>query len=87
MLVAFRSYIANRGLVLLDKKNLRVPIQILYLTQSFFSRDLFWFWSLGYPGVRSGGWVGGVILVLRIFPELLGRPVQNLVEIGLVVRT
>jgi len=32
------------------------------------------------------GQVGGIILVLRTFPELVGRSVQNLVEIGLVVR-
>jgi len=32
------------------------------------------------PGSR--GWVCGVMLVLRTFPELLGRSVQNLVEIG-----
>jgi len=38
----------------------------------------------GTPG--SGGWVGGVMLVLRTFPELVGRFVQNLVEIGLAVR-
>jgi len=30
----------------------------------------------------SRGWVGGVMLVLRTFPELVGRSVQNLVEIG-----
>jgi len=34
----------------------------------------------GTPGPR--GWVGGVILVLRIFPELVWRSAQNLVEIG-----
>jgi len=34
----------------------------------------------GIPG--SGGQVGGVMLVLRTFPELVGRSVQNLVEIG-----
>jgi len=38
----------------------------------------------GTPGSR--GWVGGVKLVLRTFPELVGRSVQNLVEIGLAVR-
>jgi len=27
----------------------------------------------------SRGWVGGVMLVLRTFPELVGRSVQNLV--------
>jgi len=34
----------------------------------------------GTPGSR--GRVGGVMLVLRTFPELVGRSVQNLVEIG-----
>jgi len=39
----------------------------------------------GTPASRGG--VGRVILVLRTFPELVGRSVQNLVEIGLAVRT
>jgi len=34
----------------------------------------------------SGGWVGGVMRVLRTFTELVGRSVQNLVEIGPAVR-
>jgi len=35
---------------------------------------------------ESGGWVGGVMLMLRTFPELLWlRSVQNLVEIGMAV--
>jgi len=34
---------------------------------------------------RSRGQVGRVMLVLRTFPELAGRSVQNLVEIGLAV--
>jgi len=34
----------------------------------------------------SRGWVGGVMLVLGTFPELVARPVQNLVEIGPAVR-
>jgi len=34
----------------------------------------------------SKGWVGRVMLVLRTFPELVGRSVQNLVEIGPAVR-
>jgi len=38
----------------------------------------------GAQGFR--GWVGGVMLVLGTFPELVGRSVQNLVEIGLAVR-
>jgi len=36
------------------------------------------------PGSR--GQVGGVLLVLRTFPELAGRSVQNLVQIGTAVR-
>jgi len=38
----------------------------------------------GTPGSR--GRVGGVMLVLRTFPELVGRSVQNLVEIGPAVQ-
>jgi len=38
----------------------------------------------GIPGPR--GQVGRVRLVLRTFPELVGRSVQNLVEIGPAVR-
>jgi len=38
----------------------------------------------GSPGAR--GQVVGVMLVLRTFPKLTGRSVQNLVEIGLAVR-
>jgi len=34
----------------------------------------------------SSGQVGGVILVLRTFPELVVRSVQNLVEIGSAVQ-
>jgi len=34
----------------------------------------------------SGGWVVRVMLALRTFPELVGRSVQNLVEIRQVVR-
>jgi len=59
------------------------PSLTFYATQSFLSCDPFGFWSLGYPGSR--GWIGGVMLVLRTFPELAGRSVQNLVEIGLAV--
>jgi len=33
-----------------------------------------------------GVWVGEIMLVLRTFPELVGRSVQNLVEIGPAVR-
>jgi len=42
------------------------------------------FGVLDTPGSR--GQVGGVMLVLRTFPELVGRSVQSLVEIGLAVR-
>jgi len=35
---------------------------------------------------RSRDRVGGVMLVLRTFPELVWRSVQTLVEIGLAVR-
>jgi len=38
----------------------------------------------GTPGPR--GWVGVVMLVLRTFPELVWRSVQNLGEIGLAGR-
>jgi len=44
-----------------------------YVTQSFLSRDPFGFWSLGYPG--SGGQVGGIMLVLITFPELVVRKI------------
>jgi len=35
---------------------------------------------------ESRGRVGEVMLVLRTFPELVWRSVQNLVEIGVAVR-
>jgi len=38
----------------------------------------------GTPG--SSGRIVRVMLVLRTFPELVGRSVQNLVEIGPAVR-
>jgi len=41
------------------------------------------FGGWGTPG--SGSWVGRVILVLRTFPELVWRSVQNLAEIGSAV--
>jgi len=41
-----------------------------------------WVFEFGAtPGSRC--WVARVMLVLRTFPELVGRSVQNLVEIGL----
>jgi len=39
----------------------------------------------GTPG--SGGQVGRVLFVLRTFPELVWRSVQNLAEIGTAVCT
>jgi len=52
-----------------------------FVKQSFFSSDLFMFWSLGYPGV------GRVILVLRIFPDRVGVEVcAKCGEIGPEVR-
>jgi len=54
------------------------PIWRFYITQNFLFCDPFGVWST--PG--SMGWVGGVMLVLRTFPELAGRSVQYLVEIG-----
>jgi len=42
--------------------------------------------SFGVWGtLGSGGWLGAVMLVLRTIPGLVGRSVQNLVEIGPVV--
>jgi len=44
-----------------------------FVKQSFFSSERYRFWSLGL-----GGWVGGIILVLRTIPESVGRSAQNL---------
>jgi len=49
------------------------PIWIFYVAQSFLFHLDFGVW--GIPGSR--GWVGRVMLVLRTFPELVGRSVQN----------
>jgi len=43
----------------------------------------FGFGGRGTPG--SGGWVSGVILVLRTFPASVWRSVQNFMEIGTAV--
>jgi len=56
----------------------------LTLHKVFFPVTRLGFGVWGDPG--SWGWAGGVMLVLRTFPELVGRSVQNLVEIGPVVR-
>jgi len=58
---------------------IKSPIWTFYVTQSFLSSGLgFEVW--GTP--ESGARVGGIIIVLRTFPELVGRFVQNLVEVG-----
>jgi len=41
------------------------------------------FTSLGYLAVRGSSWRG--YTGTRTFPELVGRPIQNLVAIGLSV--
>jgi len=56
-----------------------------FVKKKFFSCNLFRFGSLGYPGVR--GRVGRVILMLKNFPDLVWKSVQNLVWIGLAVHT
>jgi len=67
-----------------DNKFLRVPIKTFYVTQSFSPVIWLGFVVCGTPWSR--GWVAGVIHVLRTFPLLVRRSVQNLVEIGLAVR-
>jgi len=50
---------------------IKSPFWTFFVKQSFFSRDLLRFLSLGYPKVRgSGSRVGRVILVLRTYLEL-----------------
>jgi len=39
-----------------------------------------------FSPVTRLAWVGGIMLVLRTFPKLVGRSKQNLVEIGTAVR-
>jgi len=56
----------------------------LTLHKVFFPMTRLGFGVWGTPG--SWDWVGGVMLVLRTFPELVGRSVQNLVEIGPAVQ-
>jgi len=63
----------------------RKKLNAFFVKQSFFSNYLFRFWSLGYPRVRV--WIGSVRLVLRTFPEAVWRSEQNLVDIGMAVRT
>jgi len=46
------------------------------------AREKFGVWGT----LGSGGRVGGVMLVLRTIPGLVGRSVQNLVEVGPAVR-
>jgi len=64
--------------------SLHHPSGHLTLHKVFFPVTHLGFGVWGTPGSR--GWVGEVMLMLRTFPELVGRSVQNLVEIGPAVR-
>jgi len=77
--------LANRAPALPRKNlmSLRNPSRTLFVKQSFFSSDLFRFWSLGYPRVQGSAWQGHCCN----FPVFLWRSEQNLLEIGLAVRT
>jgi len=79
--------LANRAPALPGKNlmSLRHPSGYFTLHKVFSPMTRFGFGVWGTPGSRGG--VGGVMLVLRTFPELAGRSVQNLVEIGLAVQT
>jgi len=39
-----------------------------FVKQTFFSSDLFKFWSLGYPGVRESGWQSHTCV--KILPQV-----------------
>jgi len=58
--------------------NLRHPSGHFRLHKVFFPVTHLGFGVWGTPGSR--GWIGGVMLVLRTFHELLGRSLLNLVE-------
>jgi len=77
--------LANRALALPGKNlmSLRHPSGHFPFNKVFSPVTRLGFGVWGNPGSR--GWVGRVMLVLRTFPELVGRSVQNLVEIGLAV--
>jgi len=53
--IQFKVYFEN--LIYYELAN-RGPFNAFFVRQSFFSSDLFWFWRLGYPGVRRLGWRG-----------------------------
>jgi len=74
--------LVNRGPVLPGAKIFEGTHQNILFYTKFFSQGLLKFlvWRLGYPGVS------GKILVLRTFPKLVWRSVQNLAEIGLAIR-
>jgi len=63
--------LATRAWTAGDKKNLRVPVGSFYITQSFSHVICKRFGVWGSPGSR--GQVGGVIVVLKTFTELVGR--------------
>jgi len=52
--------LANRGARRCLEKfdELTSPIWTFFVKQSFFSSDLFRFWSLGYLGIRGANWQG-----------------------------
>jgi len=80
--VSFIYRQANRALALAGKNlmSLRHPSGHLMLDKVFSPMTYLDFGVWGTPGSR--GQVGGGMLVLRTFPEFVGRSVQNLVEIG-----
>jgi len=77
VIIIFRTSLLGSGAAWKKFDELKSPIRTFYITQSFLFRDPFGFWSFGYPGV---------MLVLRTFPELVMRTVQNLVEIDPAVQ-
>jgi len=85
-MVYFIQILANQAPALPGKNlmSLRHPCGHFTLHKVFSPVTPLGFRVWGTPGSR--GWVGGVMLVLRIFTELVWRSVQNLVEIGLVAR-
>jgi len=60
MSFAIYGILANWGPALRPEEfnEMKLIIWTFYFTQSFFSRDLFRYWSLRYPGVRGLGWQG-----------------------------
>jgi len=73
----FYTTLANRAPVLPGRNLMSLRHPSGHFTLHHYVTHLgFGVW--GTPGSR--GWVGGVMLVLRTFPELVGRSVQNLVR-------